>query len=52
MTKMKIIIDSKDITLRNPVAAEFASGRFSKKIERDRKKYSRKSKHKKLDLAC
>jgi hypothetical protein len=44
---MKIVIKSEDIPRRNPVAAELASGRFAKRVIRDRKKYSRKRKHKK-----
>lgn len=44
---MKIVIKSEDIPRRNPVAAELASGRFQKRVVRDRKKYTRKAKHKK-----
>jgi hypothetical protein len=44
---MRIKIRAEDITRRNPVAAELrGTGRFSKRVERDRTKYTRKQKHK------
>jgi hypothetical protein len=33
--------------MRNHVAKELWSGKFTKKVVRDRKKYTRKAKHKK-----
>lgn len=51
MSKMKIIIDNGDIIQRNPVAAVFSTGKFKKQVVKDRKKYSRKMKHKGLDIA-
>jgi len=44
---MKIVIKQEDIVRRNPVAAELrGTGAFRKRVERDRTKYTRKSKHK------
>jgi hypothetical protein len=44
---MKITIKQEDIQRRNPIAAELrGSGKFSLRVERDRTKYTRKSKHK------
>ena len=45
---MRIKIRAEDIKSRNPVAAELrGSGRFRKRVERDRTKYTRKQKHRK-----
>jgi stalled ribosome alternative rescue factor ArfA len=43
---MKIAIKAEDVSRRNPVAAELASGKFRNQVVRDRKKYTRKAKHK------
>jgi len=44
---MRITIKAEDITRRNPVAAELrGNGAFRKRVERDRTKYNRKTKHK------
>jgi stalled ribosome alternative rescue factor ArfA len=43
---MKIAIKAEDIVRRNPVAAELREGKFRKRVERDRTKYTRKAKHK------
>jgi hypothetical protein len=48
---MKIVVKQSDITVRNPVAAELrGSGAYSKRVERDRTKYTRKQKHKKNNV--
>jgi hypothetical protein len=45
---MKITVKQEHIQRRNPVAAELrGSGRFRKRVVRDRTKYTRKQKHKK-----
>lgn len=46
---MRIQIKAEDIVRRNPIAAELASGKFRKRIVRDRTKYTRKQKHRKGD---
>ena len=44
---MRITIKAEDLKQRNPVAAELrGTGRFRKRVERDRTKYTRKAKHK------
>lgn len=43
---MKVVIKAEDVSRRNPVAAELASGKFRNQVVRDRKKYTRKAKHK------
>jgi len=44
---MKITIKAEDIKRRNPVAAELrGTGKFRKRVLRDRTKYRRKQKHK------
>lgn len=43
---MRITIKADAIRVRNPVAAELrGTGQFRKRVERDRTKYNRKSKH-------
>lgn len=49
MDKIKIIVDNADIIKRNPVAAAFSTGKFKRQVIKDKKKYSRKVKHKKMD---
>jgi len=47
---MKISIKPEDITVRNPLAQELhLSGKFRKRVVRDKTKYSRKQKHRKGD---
>lgn len=46
---MKIQIKAEDITVRNPVAAELATGKYRKRVVRDKTKYRRKIKHRKGD---
>ena len=46
---MKIRIKAEDIIVRNPVAAEMATGKFRRQIIRDKTKYTRKAKHRKGD---
>lgn len=43
---MKVVIKAEDVSRRNPVAAELASGKFRNQVVRARKKYTRKAKHK------
>ena len=43
---MRIVIKAEDIQQRNPVAAELRSGKFRKRVVRDKTKYRRKEKHK------
>jgi hypothetical protein len=44
---MKIVIRSKDLKLRNPVAAELHTAALRKRVIKDRTVYSRKQKHRK-----